>query len=640
MTDQNSPIAEPTPEAPGEPMLEAPTEAWTPPTSEMTAAPAAPAAPVAATAAAAAVAVPQPVQPVSASAKPGRGGRLRLVAAAAVVAVVLGATAAVAALLTGSTSQASVLRYAPQDTVVYGELRLDLPGDQRQAASAFLSKFPGFADQAALDTKLDEALDQLIGKATDGKQTFTTDIKPWFDGEVAFAVGPLPKDALSGGASAAADARALLLVSVKDQAAASAWFASALSEAGATSTTETYAGTQLTIVTPAGDKAMTAAFAILGGDVAVAGDVASVKAAVDTKGSQSLASDPNFKAAEKSAKGDYIGFAYVNTKALFSSMLAASDGLGTKVPAIGDSLAALVPEWTSYQIRVESDALVGVATNPHVDRGFGPTTNRVNKVVDHVPSTAIALAAGNDVGATWEGLFTQLGKDASTKDAVDAIDGVAGVFGGVPEALGWIGDAGVVVNQAGSDLEGGLVIVPTDPAKATKLFTTLRSFIALGGASAGVTVRDETYGDATITIVSVDLGSLGAMAGGLSGGTTDGLKLPAGKLDLAFAVTDQVVVIGSSPDFVKHVLDTDAGSSLASTDSFKSAAGRVGKDVTGLTFVDIASARTLAEGTMPADELAKYTKDVKPFLEPFDAFGATTTVGGDLDTITTVITVK
>jgi Protein of unknown function (DUF3352). len=580
-------------------------------------------------------AVPQPVEPTVPAAKSGKSGRLRWAAAAAVLAVVVGATIAVAALLTGSTAQSSVLRYVPQDTVVYGELRLDLPGDQRLAASAFLSKFPGFADQAALDTKLDEALDKLLGKATDGKQTFTKNIKPWFGGEFAFVVGPLPKDVLSGGASAAADARALLLVSVKDQAAASAWFTSVLSTSGATSTTEPYQGAQLTIVTPAGDQTMTAAFTILGGNVAVVGDVASVKAAVDTGGKQSLASDPNFKAAAGSTKGDYIGFAYVNTKALAESVLAASNA-----PAVGSAVAALVPEWTAYRLRVEAGALVGVATAPHVDRGFGATANHANGVVDHVPSTAIALVAGNDVGATWVGALDSLGKDPSMKDAIGAIDGAAGVFGGLPAMVGWIGDAGLVVNRTGTDLEGGVVIVPTDPAKAASFFTTLKTFIALGGASAGLTVRDETYGDATITIVSVDLGSLGSLAGGMSGGATNGLTLPGGTLDLAYTVTDQVVVIGSSPDFVKHVLDTDSASSLASNASFDAAVGRVGKDVTGLTFIDIAAARTLAEGTMSGDDLANYTKDVKPFLEPFDAFGASTTVGSDLDTITTVITVK
>ena len=45
---------------------------------------------------------------------------------------------------------------------------------------------------------------------------------------------------------------------------------------------------------------MSAAFAILGGNVAVVGDLASVKPAVDTNGTASLATDPEFKAAQAS----------------------------------------------------------------------------------------------------------------------------------------------------------------------------------------------------------------------------------------------------------------------------------------------------------------------------------------------------
>jgi len=621
MTDQTTP----TPGSSTTP--ESPTAPWTPPTYEAPLTPA----------------VPEPVQPTP-PAKPVRGGKLRWAAALAVVALILGATVAVAALLTGSSTQATVLRYVPGDTVVYGELRLDLPGDQRQAAGAFLSKFPGFADQAALDTKLDEALDQLIGKASDGKQSFTKDIKPWFDGEFAFAVGPLPKDALSGGSSkAAADARALMLLSVKDQAAASAWFKGVLTESGATTTTETYQGVDITVIKGPSGTSMAVGVAILGGNTAVAGDLTSVKAAIDTKGTTSLASDPSFKAAADSSKKDTFGFAYVNTKALFASMLDASSALGTKVPAISDSLKALVPDWTAYSLRVESDALISQATNPHVDRGYGATTYRTNQVVDHVPSTAIALVAGNDVGSTWTGAFDKLKTEPSLKDQLGGIDQALGVFGGASEAIGWIGDAGVVVDQTGTDLSGGLVIVPTDSAKATKFFTTLKSFITLGGASAGLTVKDEAYGDATITVVSIDVSKLGSLAGGLMGGTNGGVSatpLPAGTVDLAYAVTDKVVVLGSSTAFVKHVLDTTTATSIASNDSFKNAVGHVGTDVTGLTYLDIAAARTLAEGHMTGDQLTKYKTDVQPFLEPFDAFAASSTVGGTYDTLTTVITVK
>ena len=73
------------------------------------------------------------------------------------------------------------------------------PATSARRRPAFLSKFPGFADQAALETKLDETLDRLIGDASAGTSRPTpTDIKPWFDGELAFSVGPIPADALSG----------------------------------------------------------------------------------------------------------------------------------------------------------------------------------------------------------------------------------------------------------------------------------------------------------------------------------------------------------------------------------------------------------------------------------------------------------
>ena len=59
-----------------------------------------------------------------------------------------------------------------------------------------------------------------------------------------------------------------------------------------------------------------------------------------------------------------------------------------------------------------------------------------------------------------------------------------------------------------------------------------------------------------------------------------------------------------------------------------------------MTFVDIEAIRTTIEASLTGDELAEYTTDVQPFLEPFVALASTSTVGGDLDTLTTIITVK
>ena len=159
------------------------------------------------------------------SPRPSRRNRGRWIAAIAVVALVIGASAAIALALTASSGQSTVVGYVPADSIAYVEVRLDLPGDQRAELAEFLSKFPGFADQAALETKLDEVLDELLQQATDGQQTFSTDIKPWFDGEIAVALGDPAQPRRPR-----KDGPGLALISIKDEALANAWLDGVLAE--------------------------------------------------------------------------------------------------------------------------------------------------------------------------------------------------------------------------------------------------------------------------------------------------------------------------------------------------------------------------------------------------------------------------
>jgi hypothetical protein len=583
-----------------------------------------------------------PAVPVTPSAsKPRRGGRLRWAAAIAVVAVVLGASAAVAALITNSASQATVLGYVPPGTIVYSEIRLDLPGDQRRAAGEFLSKFPGFKDQAALDTKLDEVLDELIKKASDGDQTYTADIKPWFDGEVAFSLGPLPPaDSLMTNPSSLDAFRALALLSIKDATAAQAWFDAEVADAGATTTKETYNGATLTVI--AEPNAPKAAYAVLGGRVVVLGDLTSVKAAVDTNGNSGFAAEPGPKAALASADGDHLGFAYLALRPLmdWSSDLtkAAAEGLdGTAGAVVSDSLLGVVPDWAAYWLRVESNALVMEATAPKPDKPFGPTENRTSDVVDHIPASAVVVSVTHDLGATIETVLGLYASEPGIKDMLDQLDEALGLVGGKDAALGWLGDTAVVVNDVAGTPEGGLIVVPTDKAAAERLITAMRTFIALGGGAQGITVREEAYGGTTITIV--DLGDAGNLLGmGLTAG-----RIPlTGHLEIAFAVTDDIVVVGSGPSFVKHVLDTTKATSLASDDQYKQLADRVGAG-TGTSFVDITAIRGMLEKAMATGDAAakaKYETDVKPFLLPFDALYASSSNQGNLTSSTVIITVK
>ena len=74
----------------------------------------------------------------------------------------------------------------------YAEARLDLPGDQRDQATRFLAQLPGLLDSANLSTKIDRALDGLLGSQTDGRLGYTSDLAPWFAGPAAVALLPPP----------------------------------------------------------------------------------------------------------------------------------------------------------------------------------------------------------------------------------------------------------------------------------------------------------------------------------------------------------------------------------------------------------------------------------------------------------------
>ncbi|HEY6570390.1 MAG TPA: DUF3352 domain-containing protein, partial [Candidatus Limnocylindrales bacterium] len=200
-------------------------------------------------------------------------------------------------------------------------------------------------------------------------------------------------------------------------------------------------------------------------------------------------------------------------------------------------------------------------------------------------------------------------------------------IGGFDAAVGWIGETGIVVTGTGGSVAGGLVIVPTNADDAQRLFTQLRGFIELAGG-AGIKLTDETYNGATITVV--DLSGAGALTGGA-------VAVP-NEIKVAYAVTDTVVVFGSSVEFVKAVIDAPSGSNLASTDQFKSALAKVDAVNSTLLWVDVAGIRTIAEPLMSADQKTEYESDLKPYLEPFDSVIATN-VAGEIDEGTFVLSV-
>jgi uncharacterized protein DUF3352 len=562
-----------------------------------------------------------------------RSSGLRWAIALAGVAIVAIATIAIVALASGRPATSIAVGYMPEDTIQYAEYRFDLPGDQHQKLAAFMSHFPGFADQASLDTKIDEVLDRLLSEASKGEQTWTADIKPWFGGQIAMGSGPLSREAFGGalsgmGMGMGMGPGSLVVVTVKDAGAATAWVRDVI---GASATSNQYG--DATVISGAGNGGYVIG---INDEVMLAGPDATVRAAIDSKGDGKLADDAVFQAAFKTVGSDYVAFGYTGYRAFIQSMvdtMAGSTGSGLDQTTVDDKLIAMVPEWMSTVVRVEADSIVAESAFPSIDFGFD-ANNKRSTLAGNVPPGTVFYAEAHDVGAALTTFIDRLRAMPELRDAFRQIDQGAGMIGGLTGVFGWWGDVGIAVGtDANGDLGGGLLIAPTDVDAASRTFTTLRSFIALGGGQAGIAVRDVAHGDSTITVIDFS-----KAAGGTAG-------FPPGfKPEIAYAVTKDVAVIGYGEAWVASVLDAGPGPSLADDARYKDLLGRAGEENLGVTFIDVTGIRALIEplvqGEVSADEWAFYRREIVPYLENLDAVIGGARQDGGLDRGRQVITVK
>ncbi len=535
-------------------------------------------------------------------------GLLRWGVALVVVALLVGAVSVGAVLLTGSGVASTVEAWIPSSTIGYLEIRGDLPGDQKANLDAILARFPGFKDQASIDVKLDEALDRAFESSN---ITWTKDLKPWFAGEmgVVMTAGLFKASAAGMAAPATGGAAAMsvtdglaVVMAVKDPAAADALLRAKVTGAPAA---VAYNGFNLTTVEQAGvslawatnDKLLAIGF----------GDT--VKAVIDTKGASSVASSASFTAAKKVASGAYLGFGYLDTKALADAYSAAmsaympSDG-GSQtaiLTCLSSSMTAAMPSWQSGVVQARDGALWMESRTAPVTRTSTPAAS-VSVVAPRLPATTLATfdvrEAGKTIVSGWAELSKALSCSDDVKQQLDKANQALGMVGGLDGIIGWAGDASLAVTHTGTTWGGGLVTVATDAAAAKRTFTQVQALVGLAGQGSGIETSSAAY----------------------AGGQLVTLTFPAAANTpaLGMALRDDLFVIGTA-DFAKSTLDTQPGAGLASTPRYKRAIGMVGATAATEAFVDITGFREAAESMLPADQRARYETDVKPFLEPFES---------------------
>ena len=520
-----------------------------------------------------------------------RSKRLRWGIAGAIVVAVVVATAAGAFALSGAAGSKSLTAsLAPKNAVAFLEVRTDLPGDQHARLADFMSHFPGFKDRAQFDNALDEVLNKLTSQVSPDLR-YSSAFKPWMEGEVSIAVTDISSVVSQSPPGVVA------IFALKDRAAAETWVTDELNRSSIKTTSQDYAGTKL-YTTGSGVNQGACAFT---NQALLLGTVDGVKSALDTATKGSLADNAKYQAAMKSLSGDNIARFYLDAGSYLASMLGSqASGLSTLSLATSN-----MPAWIAGSVRAESDRMVVDVAMPRAT-GSG-ADNHTSRLASALPGSTVGVFEMHSIGSQVTKQLDALaaGQSGAIADSVKSVKDALAKIGGID----WLGDGVAVVTKDGSSYGGGLVVEAGDAATAGAKAATITNLAALAGGSLKLTSRDETYKGIAITVISIPNGPNGT------------------PVEVAVAAKDNLVVAGYTDAFVKDVIDTTPGSSLASSSDYTAVMAAAGANNMSSGYVNIPALEDQIGQALLASQSSRWTLDYKPYFDHLGGVGYTVVDG-------------
>jgi hypothetical protein len=478
-------------------------------------------------------------------------------------------------VFSAGTDRAATL--APARTAVYLNVYLQPSAGQQMNLAGLIGRLPGFADDATLDEKVDQVVQNLLaGTGIDYRQQ----LKPWLGNQVALAAWPDESDQAD-----AADGEAVLIVEVKDREAAERSVAELLAD-GATFAAESYEGVELRVSDDA-------AYAFVADMLVVAEDPASVRAVIDVeRGADALAGRDDFTRTMDELPDDHLATVFVDVGTLAGAFDAAD-----QVAAMSTAGGALVAERDG--LRLSGSAPFDMdGAEASARAGFALGTEP-SSLVEWMPQDTLAELVVFGLRQTLEDAEAAAGATPEGQELLGTLDTIRALaaFG-----LGIDLDADVLplldrevalaVTGFDGELPSGLLLLrPDDGAAAAESLDRIASRLAVIGASVRTDERDGT----PVTIVSLpDTG------------------------EIAYAVVDRIVIMALTADDVVGAIDAHArGATLAASEVYRRTFELAGTRAGNEAFVNVRALVALMDG------VAELSDDERDILGQIGSFGFT-----------------
>jgi len=472
----------------------------------------------------------------------------RLVIALTTFLALVAAVVVAGYLLVFAVSPDRTARAAPADSVAYATVYLQLSAGQGMNLAELLGRVPGFADAAALEQKIHEIAQRLLG---DAGLDYEGDLRPWLGDQLAVAVAGDELDDAQPGVVA--------LIDVRDAELARDALERIVADSGVDYTTEEHEGVEVRI-------AEESAYALTTDLLIVGEQAASVRAALDADAGRapSLDEDAGFRTAMQRLPADHLASAYLDLAGLGAATDAEEqlDGyqalsMALLVERDGLRVVGSAP----FDEAVASDAAreaFALATEPSSLADWMPQDTQAEAVVFGLSQTILAL---EEQVATTPGLegaadvLVQMRLIAALGLGINLDDDVLPLFDR---------EVAIAVSDLDADLPAfTLLLRPNDAAEATAALERVRD--ALTGLGAGIDERDET-GTLITTLAIPDV--------------------PA----ISYAMADGVVILALSTDDVAGALRAHGdGTTLSASDRYQAAWELAGDRGGNEVYLDVAS---------------------------------------------------
>jgi hypothetical protein len=513
----------------------------------------------------------------------------RVVVATTSLLVVVGAVVVASYLLLLSAVADRASRAVPADTALYVNVYLQPSSGQQMNLLGLVGKLQGFGDPAALEGKIDEVVQRLLGEAG---IDYLGDLRPWLGTQLAFAAAPRPGGSTPG---------ELVLAAVKDPAAAHEAVPRLFSGLEISLTPDVIRGHDVML-------SEGTSYALLDDLLIVANTPDRLRAALeaDANVAPALADSPDFAEAMRDVPADHLATVYVDLPRAF--------GLD-ELSQVG-GVAALAVTADADGLHLHGAARFANDAASEAARAAFALGTRTSTLADWMPTDTSAEVVIFGAAHSFEDLEAGFAREdafAPAADALNQLRAIASLGLGINVDRDLLplldGEAAVALRALDTDgPRGQLLLRASDHEVAQSALDRMRSSLADRGAR--VTTA-QVSGTSVTTIAVPQIGTI------------------------AFAMADGVVVLALDPDDVAAALEAHATGRTLGRDEryravFELAGGRAGNEF----WADVPNAVDALAGIFdPGSEL-------RDILHQFGELAISATANDDRLEINGVLTVK